>query len=46
MGYTVVRILQRFDKVENFMDKVDGGSPCLKAEIVLQPGDGVLVGFS
>lgn len=27
------------------MDEVDGGSPCLKAEIVLQPGQGVFVGF-
>jgi len=27
------------------MAKVDGGKPCLKAEIVLQPGEGVRVGF-
>jgi cytochrome P450 len=45
MGYTIVRLLQRFEKVENFMAVVDGGSPCLKAEIVLQPGQGVRVGF-
>lgn len=45
MGYTLVRILQKFDKVENHMYEVDGGNPCLKAEIVLQPGQGVQVGF-
>jgi len=45
MGYTIVRLLQRFEKVENYMAAVDGGSPCLKAEIVLQPGQGVRVGF-
>jgi hypothetical protein len=27
------------------MEAVDGGKPCLKAEIVLQPGQGVRVGF-
>lgn len=45
MTYTIVRILQKFGSVEGFMDKVDGGKPLLKAEIVLQPGDGVKVGF-
>jgi cytochrome P450 len=45
MGYTIVRLLQRFERVENHMQQVDGGSPCLKAEIVLQPGQGVRVGF-
>lgn len=45
MGYTIVRLLQRFEKVENHMHVVDGGSPCLKAEIVLQPGQGVKVSF-
>ena len=45
LGYTIVRLLQRFDRVSNFMDVVDGGKPCLKAEIVLQPGQGVRVGF-
>ncbi|CZT02962.1 related to n-alkane-inducible cytochrome P450 [Rhynchosporium graminicola] len=45
MGYTIVRMLQRFEDVENFMGGVDGGNPCLKAEIVLQPGQGVRVGF-
>lgn len=45
MGYTIVRLLQVFERVENFMGVVDQGSPCLKAEIVLQPGQGVRVGF-
>jgi cytochrome P450 len=45
MGYTIVRLLQRYDRVENHMGPVDGGVPCLKAEIVLQPGQGVRVGL-
>lgn len=45
MGYTIVRMLQKFEKVENHMNSLDGGKPCLKAEIVLQPGDGVRVSF-
>ena len=45
MGYTIVRLLQRFERVENYMNEVDGGDPCLKAEIVLQPGQGVRVAF-
>jgi cytochrome P450 len=45
MGYTIVRMLQRYERVENHMEAVDGGKPCLKAEIVLQPGQGVRVGF-
>lgn len=56
MGYSVVRILQKFDKIEDLMSSdgvADGESgkrpwgdgPCMKAEIVLQPGEGVRVGF-
>jgi cytochrome P450 len=45
MAYTIVRMLQRYERVENFMGPVDGGKPCLKAEIVLQPGQGVKVGL-
>lgn len=45
MGYTLVRMLQRFGRIENFQTSVDGGNPQLKAEIVLQPGQGVRVGF-
>lgn len=45
MGYVLTRLFQRFERVESFMHDVDGGSPTLKAEIVLQPGDGVKVAF-
>lgn len=45
MGYVLTRMFQRFDRVEGFMHEVDGGKPTLKAEIVLQPGDGVHVAF-
>jgi cytochrome P450 len=45
MGYTLVRIFQRFEKVVSHMDEIDGGVPTLKAEIVLQPGDGVRCAF-
>ncbi|KAK6216262.1 hypothetical protein LQW54_003651 [Pestalotiopsis sp. IQ-011] len=43
MGYVLTRLFQRFDRVESFMQAIDGGKPTLKAEIVLQPGDGVNV---
>jgi len=42
MGYTVVRILQRFEGVHRYWGE---GEQFLKAEIVLQPGAGVRVGF-
>jgi cytochrome P450 len=45
MGYTLVRLMQKFERVETDMQSRDGGSPCLKAEIVLQPGEGVYVSF-
>ncbi|KAL1878643.1 hypothetical protein Daus18300_001918 [Diaporthe australafricana] len=45
MGYVLTRLFQRFERVESYMDRVDGGNPTLKAEIVLQPGDGVKVAF-
>lgn len=45
MGYVLTRMFQRFERVESFMKEVDHGSPTLKAEIVLQPGDGVNVAF-
>jgi hypothetical protein len=58
MGYTIVRMLQRFDKLDSLGEngcaergevggvRVGGpGGPVLKAEIVLQPGMGVWVGF-
>ncbi|ROV97644.1 hypothetical protein VSDG_04644 [Cytospora chrysosperma] len=45
MGYVLTRMFQRFGRVESSMHDVDGGRPTLKAEIVLQPGDGVHVAF-
>ncbi|KAK6842816.1 cytochrome P450 52A11 [Apiospora arundinis] len=45
MGYVLTRLFQRFERVESFMQEVDGGNPTLKAEIVIQPGDGVKVAF-
>lgn len=45
MGYVLVRMFQRFERVVSYMDDIDGGHPTLKAEIVLQPGDGVKVAF-
>ncbi|TVY85472.1 Cytochrome P450 52A1 [Lachnellula suecica] len=45
MAYTIVRLLQRFERMENHMGPVDGGDPCLQAEIVLRPGQGVKVAF-
>jgi cytochrome P450 len=41
MGYTLVRLFQRFDTVENRMD----GFPGLHADIVLQPGKPVKLAF-
>lgn len=45
IGYVLTRMFQRFERVESFMAAKDGGHPTLKAEIVLQPGDGVDVAF-
>lgn len=41
IGYTTVRILQKFSRLENTSSVV----PKLKADIVLQPSDGVDVIF-
>jgi cytochrome P450 len=41
MGYTIVRILQRFERIENRMTE----PPKMKADIVLQPAHGVQVAF-
>lgn len=41
MSYVLVRLFQRYDRVTSHMDKIDGGNPVLKAEIVLSPGQGV-----
>jgi cytochrome P450 len=45
MGYTIVRMLQRFDRVDSFMPEGPNGKPVMKAEIVLQPGEGVHTAF-
>jgi hypothetical protein len=56
LGYTIVKILQKFERIEDHMPvegegigkrgkKPWGEGPCMKAEIVLQPGEGVHVGF-
>ncbi|KAK1752377.1 cytochrome P450 [Echria macrotheca] len=45
MGYVLTRLFQRYERVDHHMAGVDGGRPKLKAEIVLQPGDGVRVAF-
>ena len=42
MGYTLVRLLQRFERIENLMD---GEHPGLHADIVLQPAKEVKVRF-
>ncbi|OBT66685.1 hypothetical protein VE03_03950 [Pseudogymnoascus sp. 23342-1-I1] len=44
MGYTIVRMLQRFGRVESLMPE-GMGVPVLKADIVLQPGEGVRTAF-
>lgn len=45
MGYTIVRMLQRFDRIDSYMPEGPNGSPVMKAEIVLQPGEGVHTAF-
>ena len=42
VGYTIVRILQRFERVSKYWQ--DGGAQ-FKCEVVLSPRDGVKVGF-
>ncbi|KAK4221399.1 cytochrome P450 [Podospora fimiseda] len=45
MAYVLTRLFQRYERVDNLMTEVDGGRPKLRAEVVLQPGDGVKVAF-
>ncbi|KAL2128713.1 hypothetical protein VTI74DRAFT_8803 [Chaetomium olivicolor] len=45
MGYVLTRLFQRYERIDNYMGDVDGGKPTLRAEVVLQPGDGVRVAF-
>lgn len=42
VGYTIVRILQRFERVSKYWQ---GGGAQFKSEVVLSPRDGVKVGF-
>ncbi|KAG7293118.1 hypothetical protein NEMBOFW57_003164 [Staphylotrichum longicolle] len=41
MAYVLTRLFQRYERIDNYMGAIDGGDPTLRAEIVLQPGDGV-----
>jgi cytochrome P450 len=45
MSYVLSRLFQRFERVTSHMYEIDGGSPRLKADIVLSPGQGVKVAF-
>ncbi|KAH6650841.1 cytochrome P450 [Chaetomium tenue] len=45
MAYVLTRLFQRYDRIDNHMAPIDGGKPVLKADIVLQPGKGVVVGL-
>lgn len=41
MGYTITKILQTYDRIENRMD----APPKMKTDIVLQPAEGVQIAF-
>lgn len=43
-AYTIVRILQRFERIEKYWDQPEG-APLFKSEIVLSPASPVTVGF-
>jgi cytochrome P450 len=45
MSYVLTRLFQRYDRIDNYMAEIDGGNPTMKADIVLQPADGVKVAF-
>ncbi|KND90434.1 Cytochrome P450 52A1 [Tolypocladium ophioglossoides CBS 100239] len=45
MSYVLVRMFQRFARLESRMFALDGGEPMLKSDIVLSPGQGVHVAF-
>ena len=38
-------LFQCFETVESDMQRIDGGIPTLKADIIMSPGDGVWVTF-
>lgn len=41
MAYTTIRIMQKYDRIENRMTKPPG----MQTDIVLQPSDGVQLAF-
>lgn len=43
MSYVLVRLFQRFSRIDSHMYKLDGGKPRLKTDVVLSPGQGVHV---
>ncbi|EFY86805.1 hypothetical protein J3458_017287 [Metarhizium acridum] len=45
MSYVLVRMFQRFDRLDSHMFELDGDSPMLRADVVLSPGQGVHVAF-
>lgn len=45
MSYVLVRIFQRFSRLDSHMHELDGGEPTLRAEVTLSPGKGVHVAF-
>lgn len=45
MSYVLVRMFQRYSRLDNHMFSRDHGSPVIKADVVLSPGQGVHVAF-
>ena len=45
MGYTIVRLMQHFDRIENRMSPEISHTPVMKTDIVLSPVAGVHVAF-
>ncbi|KAG5982246.1 hypothetical protein E4U55_002162 [Claviceps digitariae] len=45
MSYVLVRMFQRYSRLDSHMFAVDGGNPVLQADVVLSPGQGVHVAF-
>ncbi|KAL5615363.1 hypothetical protein BROUX41_005411 [Berkeleyomyces rouxiae] len=45
MSYVLVRLFQRFARVESHMQVRDGGEPLLKADVTMRPGQGVYLAF-
>ncbi|KAG5929428.1 hypothetical protein E4U42_005895 [Claviceps africana] len=45
MSYVLVRMFQRYSRLDSHMFALDGGNPALQADVVLSPGQGVHVAF-